>query len=112
MLETGATVNLIYTCISTNIYIHIFLYTFSVAVTQRPACPYNQVPDDCNAHCVPTCDNPNPICTLACISGCGCPDDLPIRLSDGTCGRIAQCDEDTSETSSKYKNKLRFVRFI
>merc|ERR1712136_654962 len=46
-------------------------------------CPMNQVYLDCKP-CLNTCDGMRK-CNRNCLPGCGCPEDLPYQLEDGSC---------------------------
>ncbi|XP_054166706.1 cysteine-rich venom protein 6-like [Oppia nitens] len=46
----------------------------------------------CQAHCQPSCENPNPVCTRQCIPGCICARDLIRRNSRSReCVSPSQC---------------------
>ncbi|XP_066290079.1 zonadhesin-like isoform X3 [Branchiostoma lanceolatum] len=65
---------------------------------QIKLCSENSHFDTCgHGDCQPTCENPAPICTQACITGCQCDDGF--ALHDGTCIPMSQCEsgEDDSE---------------
>ena len=43
-----------------------------------------QVFTSCGSKCDKTCDNPDPVCTEACVSRCECPQHAPIQ-HEGKC---------------------------
>ncbi|XP_025015942.1 von Willebrand factor-like [Tetranychus urticae] len=47
-------------------------------------CTKPKVFSTCGSACPPTCDNPNPICTLQCVKGCFCPKGTLLNRS-GEC---------------------------
>ena len=42
----------------------------------------------CSAHCVSTCDDPDPVCARICVPGCGCPRNLPMWYQGGCIPRV------------------------
>jgi len=50
---------------------------------EEMTCPMNQVYLDCKP-CLNTCDGMQK-CNRNCLPGCGCPEDLPYQLEDGSC---------------------------
>jgi len=53
-------------------------------------CPSGQYLSKCKSTCQPTCENPEPICTSRCITGCRCRKRNPI-LHKGKCVRRSEC---------------------
>ena len=51
-------------------------------------CTGRQVHLPCTAHCVSTCEDPDPICSRQCVPGCGCPTNLPIWFQGGCIPRV------------------------
>ena len=65
-------------------YVHTYIETCSGAKVYRT----------CGSACPATCDNPSPICTFQCVTGCFCPRGM-VEQSDGTCVEPTQCSGKT-----------------
>merc|ERR550534_1671678 len=60
-------------------------------------CPANQVKLSCMSACPLRCgEAPAPICTMQCVSGCGCPNGMWMR-QNGYCVQADQCDNQDKE---------------
>ncbi|XP_013390688.1 WAP four-disulfide core domain protein 8-like [Lingula anatina] len=77
----------------------------SEEVTQQsqevnPLCPVpRQVFRVCGSPCPPTCSNLNPVCMMACSTGCECPRSAPV-LHEGRCIAAEECPQTGAKPST------------
>lgn len=60
-----------------------------------PHCSDDRVWDECASSCEPSCEDPNPVCTLECVARCRCPEGSVVVDDAGTCGPLAECGNAT-----------------
>ncbi|KAF2881187.1 hypothetical protein ILUMI_25012 [Ignelater luminosus] len=69
----------------------LFLTFFLTAIGFSQQCPENEVYNSCGSVCPPTCQNPNPLCILACVSGCYCKEGYIRITKTGKCIPQKEC---------------------
>ena len=60
-------------------------------------CEYGMVFDMCKGHCLATCNNPTPTCTMACEAGCVCPGNTVFDTIGKACIPYELCGNNEQE---------------